>query len=175
MIKAAIFDLDGLLVDTEVVSYRILREILAQFGHPFALEEYTREFCGKPERDNAAHLVEAYRLPWTAAEALERIFQREEVLHAQGVALKPGALALLGYLAGVRVGGGAPGVLRGAGAPRGGRPGRPRRQDPGPVRPRPETAAPAGPGPGGGGAALPGGGGGLSLRSERLISWFTRS
>lgn len=98
MVKAAIFDLDGLLVDTEVVSYRILREILAQFGHPFALEEYTRAFCGKPERDNAAHLVEAYGLPWTAAEALERIFQREEELHAQGVALKPGARALLDYL-----------------------------------------------------------------------------
>lgn len=98
MVKAAIFDLDGLLVDTEVVSYRILREILAQFGHPFALEEYTRAFCGKPERDNAAHLVEAYRLPWTAAEALERIFQREEELHAQGVELKPGARALLDYL-----------------------------------------------------------------------------
>ena len=98
MVKAAIFDLDGLLVDTEVVSYRILREILAQFGHPFALEEYTRAFCGKPERDNAAHLVEAYGLPWTAAEALERIFQREEELHAQGVALKPGARTLLDYL-----------------------------------------------------------------------------
>lgn len=98
MVKAAIFDLDGLLVDTEVVSYRILREILAQFGHPFALEEYTREFCGKPERDNAAHLVEAYGLPWTAAEALERIFRREEELHAQGVALKPGAKELLAYL-----------------------------------------------------------------------------
>lgn len=76
MIKAAIFDLDGLLVDTEVVSYRILREILAQFGHPFALEEYTREFCGKPERDNAAHLVEAYGLPWTAAEAIDEALSK---------------------------------------------------------------------------------------------------
>lgn len=98
MVNAVIFDLDGLLVDTETVSYRILQEILAGFGRDFTLEEYTGEFCGKPETANAAHLVEAYRLPWTAAEALERIFRREEELHAQGVALKPGARALLDYL-----------------------------------------------------------------------------
>ncbi len=98
MVNAVIFDLDGLLVDTETVSYRILQEILAGFGRDFTLEEYTGEFCGKPETANAAHLVEAYRLPWTAAEALERIFRREEELHAQGVALKPGAKELLAYL-----------------------------------------------------------------------------
>lgn len=98
MVKAVIFDMDGLLVDTEIVSYQILKEILAGFGREFSLEEYTRDFSGKPETANAAHLVEAYRLPWTAAEALERIFRREEELHAQGVALKPGAKELLAYL-----------------------------------------------------------------------------
>lgn len=98
MVKAVIFDLDGLLVDTEIICYRILKEILARFGHPFALEEYTRSFSGKPETVNAAHLVEAYKLPWTAQEALERILSREEELHAQGVELKPGAKELLAYL-----------------------------------------------------------------------------
>lgn len=98
MIKAVIFDMDGLLVDTEIVSYRILKEILAGFGHQFSLEGYTREFSGKPEAVNAAHLVEAYRLPWTAEEALERIFALEREFLAQGVALKPGARALLACL-----------------------------------------------------------------------------
>lgn len=98
MVQAVIFDLDGLLVDTEIICYQILKEILARFGHPFALEKYTRSFSGKPETVNAAQLVEAYKLPWTAAEALERILRREEELHAQGVELKPGAKELLAYL-----------------------------------------------------------------------------
>ena len=98
MVKAVIFDLDGLLVDTETICYRILKEILAQFGFPFALEEYTRDYSGKPETVNAAHLAEAYQLPWTPEETLERILRREEELHAQGVELKPGAKELLAYL-----------------------------------------------------------------------------
>ena len=48
MIQAVIFDLDGLLVETETICYQILKEILARFGRPFALEEYTRSFSGKP-------------------------------------------------------------------------------------------------------------------------------
>ena len=72
MIQAVIFDLDGLLVETETICYQILKEILARFGRPFALEEYTRSFSGKPETVNAAHLVEAYKLPFPAEEALER-------------------------------------------------------------------------------------------------------
>lgn len=98
MVKAVIFDLDGLLVDTEIISYRILEEILAGFGYRFTLEEYTRGFSGKPETTNSAHLVEAYQLPWTPEEALERILRREEELHTQGVELKPGAKELLAYL-----------------------------------------------------------------------------
>lgn len=98
MIQAVIFDLDGLLVDTETICYQILKEILARFGHPFSLEEYTRDYSGKPETVNAAHLAEVYQLPWTAEETLERILHREEELHAQGVELKPGAKELLAYL-----------------------------------------------------------------------------
>ena len=79
MIQAVIFDLDGLLVETETICYQILKEILARFGRPFALEEYTRSFSGKPETVNAAHLVEAYKLPFPAEEALERIRQNRVV------------------------------------------------------------------------------------------------
>ena len=98
MIQAVIFDLDGLLVETDTICYQILKEILARFGRPFALEEYTRSFSGKPETVNAAHLVEAYKLPFPAEEALERILRREEELHAEGVPLKAGAGELLSYL-----------------------------------------------------------------------------
>ena len=49
MIKAVIFDLDGLLIDSEIVSYKIYKEILNQFGHSFSIEEYAQNFSGKTE------------------------------------------------------------------------------------------------------------------------------
>lgn len=98
MIKAVIFDLDGLLVDTEPICYQILRDILAPFGYPITLEEYVQGYSGKPEDANVAHLIEAYNLPWTVEEGLDRVFSMERELHARGVALKPGAGELLDYL-----------------------------------------------------------------------------
>ena len=59
---------------------------------------YLRAYGTETPDFDAAQLVEAYKLPWTAQEALERILSREEELHAQGVELKPGAKELLAYL-----------------------------------------------------------------------------
>lgn len=47
MIKAIIFDFDGLLADTEIVSYKIYKELLQQFGYTYTEEEYAQKFSGK--------------------------------------------------------------------------------------------------------------------------------
>ncbi len=44
MIKAAIFDLDGLLVDTEIVSLKIYQELLSEYGYSFTKEEYAKHY-----------------------------------------------------------------------------------------------------------------------------------
>lgn len=98
MIKAVIFDLDGLLIDSEIISYKIYKEILNQFGHDFSIEEYAQNFSGKTEVKNVTNLIDTYSLPWTVDIGLNNVLEMESKFLAQGVALKTGAKELLEYL-----------------------------------------------------------------------------
>lgn len=98
MIKAVIFDLDGLLIDSEIISYKIYKEILQQFGHNFSIEEYVQNFSGKTEVKNITNLIDTYSLPWTVEEGLNNFSKIENKFIAQGIDLKEGAKELLGYL-----------------------------------------------------------------------------
>lgn len=98
MINAVIFDFDGLLVDTEIVSYQVYVEILTKFGHTLSIEDYAQTYSGKTEINNVTHLIETYQLPWTLEEGLMQVSLIEKRLLAQGVALKPGAKELLLFL-----------------------------------------------------------------------------
>ncbi len=98
MIKAVIFDLDGLLIDSEIISYKIYKEILHQFGHNFTIEEYTQNYSGKTEVKNVTNLINTYSLPWTIEKGLDNVYKIENRFIAQGVDLKYGAKELLSYL-----------------------------------------------------------------------------
>lgn len=98
MTKAVIFDLDGLLIDTEVISYEIYKEILQEFGHDFTKTQYAQNYSGKTEIKNVTNLIETYELPWTLEQGLDKVADIEHRLLSQGVDLKPGAKVLLGYL-----------------------------------------------------------------------------
>ena len=98
MIKAVIFDLDGLLIDSEIISYKIYKEILHQFGYDFSIEEYAQNFSGKTEVNNVKNLIYKYSLSWTVEIGLENVLKIESKFLSQGVALKPGVQELLSYL-----------------------------------------------------------------------------
>ena len=98
MVKAIIFDLDGLLIDTEIVSYKIYKELLQKFGYDFLVEEYTRTYSGKTEIKNVMTLIENYRLPWTVEQGLFQVLSVEERMINEGIDLKKGAKELLSYL-----------------------------------------------------------------------------
>ncbi len=47
----AIFDCDGVLVDSEVISCRVYAETLTQFGYPITADDVHRRFLGRSTRD----------------------------------------------------------------------------------------------------------------------------
>ena len=93
-----IFDFDGLLVDTEIISYRIYKEILNNYGIGFNQKDYSEYFSGKTEEANVNNIINKYNLPLTVEEMLEKIITKEKYLHSLGVDLKRGALELLNFL-----------------------------------------------------------------------------
>ena len=77
MIKAVIFDLDGLLLDTEIISYQIYKDILDEYGYEYS-EEYVKDYCGKTEIINVTNLIETYNLPFDVEEGLQKVLAYED-------------------------------------------------------------------------------------------------
>ena len=98
MIKAVIFDMDGLLIDSEKIMYQINQDILKLYGCVFALEDYAENYSGKTAAANMMHLIEQFHLPMSVQEGLKQMETREENYRKQGIALQPGAKELLEYL-----------------------------------------------------------------------------
>ena len=98
MLDSIIFDLDGLLIDTEIISYKLYSALLAPYGFSMTLPEYAETYSGKTEEKNVSTLLEHYALPLSREECFTRIFAMEKEFLAKGVALKPGAKELLTYL-----------------------------------------------------------------------------
>ena len=98
MVNTVIFDLDGLLIDSEIIMHRIYRELLEKYGHTLAAEEYARSYSGKPGRANMENIVDGYNLPITLEEGLCFVAEKQRDYFAAGVPLKPGAAELLALL-----------------------------------------------------------------------------
>ena len=97
MKKAVIFDLDGLLIDSEVISHRLYDELLHRYGKSVTVAEYARDYSGKTGVANMTNVIARYNLPITVEEGLTWEVAREKEL-LQDVQLKPGAAALLSWL-----------------------------------------------------------------------------
>lgn len=98
MIKAILFDLDGLLIDSEVISFEIYRDIVSRYGYKFSKDEYAQNYSGKAEIINVRKLIQEYHLPITLEEGLHMVASLEKKLLEKGVELKSGAKKVLAYL-----------------------------------------------------------------------------
>lgn len=99
MIKTVIFDLDGLLVNSELMTYEFYKRILAEKEIDFPLKTYTDVYCGRTAVRNLTELIENYDLPFDVEKGLELTHEAEkEYLSTKGVPLKKGAKELLDFL-----------------------------------------------------------------------------
>lgn len=96
--KAVIFDMDGLLVDTESMSFAIYQTLLSPYQISLSKETYAQQYSGKTEETNLTNLLVTYRLPSTVPTLLKAVDLLEQDIISQGIALKRGARQLLTFL-----------------------------------------------------------------------------
>lgn len=98
MKNAVIFDLDGLLIDTEIISYQLYCDLTGKYGQSLSLEEYIHDYSGKTETSNMPALINKYRLPLSVEDGYAFVDEKEKEYFKKGVSLKRGAAELLAYL-----------------------------------------------------------------------------
>lgn len=103
MLKAVIFDFDGVIVDTEPLHYKAFQEMLVPLGLGYSWEEYIETYMGFDDRDAFRHVfqVAGRELPPQELahliEAKAAAFQR---VVAQGVPPYAGVVELIRQISG---------------------------------------------------------------------------
>lgn len=94
MIKAVIFDMDGLMIDSESASYIAFQRALKDFGGSYS-EEENSEYIGITDLDGAADIVKRKKLKISKEELVER--KQEYYLQSlkKNIIVQPGLMDLL--------------------------------------------------------------------------------
>lgn len=91
MLKAVIFDMDGLMVDTEVISFQCYKDIIESYHFPFTLDEYIQSYPGRPLHTSIQFIKEHYQLDFQVEEKIQLFKSLEEkYMKKDGVQLKKG-------------------------------------------------------------------------------------
>ena len=95
-VQGCLFDMDGLLLDTEIIYTEVTQSIVGRFGRVFDWS-IKGNMIGRPSRDAAGYLVSALDLPITAEQYIE---EREVLLRQKFVDCKAlsGAERLIRHL-----------------------------------------------------------------------------
>lgn len=98
MITAVIFDMDGLMIDTERLAFEGYQHVLAKSGLTMSLNFY-RKLLGKPVAGISELIYKEYGEDFDIKNTIKEIHEyMDEVFENKGIPLKKGLLELLRYL-----------------------------------------------------------------------------
>lgn len=93
-IKGLIFDMDGVLLDSEPLHLKAYQVLLKDFGITFT-EEDNRPFLGRIDLELAEHLVSQHSLPMNALQLVERKEENLTGLFTSKLEPMPGVIKVL--------------------------------------------------------------------------------
>jgi len=97
-IKLAIFDMDGLMLDSETVAWKAWKAILKKYNCDFPFESY-RNFIGTTEAFISSSMLETFGADFPIKNFLsEAKEEKKNIISREGVAVKKGLIELLDYL-----------------------------------------------------------------------------
>lgn len=104
MLKAIVFDFDGIIVDSEPLHYRAFQKALEPLGAGFAWSEYVEKYMGFDDRDAFREAFRVAGLLLSDTRLAELIAQKAALFHdvaSEGVSAYPGVIQLINSLSGV--------------------------------------------------------------------------
>jgi len=98
LVELIIFDMDGLIFDSERLAYEVWQAVLGRHGHEINFEFY-RKLIGSNEERIKTLCLEKYGKDFPFEELKkERYQEMDKLIKEKGLALKPGLLELLNFL-----------------------------------------------------------------------------
>lgn len=94
-IKAVLFDMDGLMVDTEPLHLQAFNKALEKYGKHLTEEENTKRYIGTPDIDGAKDMVVRFNLPISAKELVLTKQENTKQLLRNNIVAQPGLVALM--------------------------------------------------------------------------------
>ena len=92
--KAIIFDMDGLMIDTEKFYYKVEKEIASEYGITLD-NELLRDLMGMSPKDAGKIFIEKLKINMSLEEFLEKRFAKMEIIYNTELKAMPGLYELL--------------------------------------------------------------------------------
>jgi beta-phosphoglucomutase family hydrolase len=98
-IEAVIFDMDGLLIDSETISFKCFQTVFSYYGYEISKEYYINKLIGRNIKNIKEAILKEYGEDFKFDEIYyEKVKVMNDYIESNGILLKNGALELIEYL-----------------------------------------------------------------------------